>query len=113
MSESDPQLDGGSRSTPEDTDGPRVSTIYVEGKEFFVVSLARRDVRYPESTTQAERAIVDLLLGGHTLTEVATVRRTSLKTVRTQLALIYRKAGVHSVRELAAFATGLNGPWAP
>jgi DNA-binding CsgD family transcriptional regulator len=34
-----------------------------------------------------------------------------VRTVTSQLAEIYRKAGVRSSRQLAAFTTGVDGPW--
>jgi DNA-binding CsgD family transcriptional regulator len=74
-------------------------------------SVPHYETRYPEGATGAEREIIDLLLDGNTLEELAQLRGTSVRTVSTQLAEIYRKAGVRSSRQLAAFTTGVDGPW--
>ena len=98
-------------SDPEDETGPRVSCVYLEGQEVFVFSVPLCKTRYPEGTTGAEREVIDLLLDGSALEEIAQLRGTSVRTVTTQLAEIYRKAGVRSSRQLAAFTTGMDGPW--
>jgi DNA-binding CsgD family transcriptional regulator len=53
--------------------------------------------------TQAERAVMSLALRGHSNAEIARARGTSLRTVDTQLANIYRKLGVAGRRDLRAF----------
>ncbi len=53
--------------------------------------------------TEAERGIALLLLRGLSHKEIAGERTTSERTVRQQALSIYRKAGVHSRGELAAF----------
>jgi DNA-binding CsgD family transcriptional regulator len=52
--------------------------------------------------TKAERAVVDLALGGHSNAEIARRRRSSPRTVASQLAAAYRKLGIGSRRELVA-----------
>lgn len=111
MDESDPQVKGGMRSAPEDGVGPRVSLARFEGEDVYFFSLLVPEVRYPERTTQAEREVIDLLLDGNTSEEVAQLRGTSARTVTTQLGEIYRKAGVRTSRQLAAFTAGVDGPW--
>jgi DNA-binding CsgD family transcriptional regulator len=111
MDESDPQASRRIRSGPDDEAGPRVSCAHFEGEEVFCFSVPLPEVRYPEGTTAAEHDVIDLLLDGDTLEGIAHLRGTSVRTVTTQLAEIYRKAGVRSVRQLAAFTTGVDGPW--
>jgi DNA-binding CsgD family transcriptional regulator len=52
--------------------------------------------------TKAERAVVDLALGGLSNAEIARRRRSSPRTVAGQLAAAYRKLGIGSRRELTA-----------
>jgi DNA-binding CsgD family transcriptional regulator len=52
--------------------------------------------------TKAERAVVELALGGLSNAEIARRRRSSPRTVASQLAASYRKLGVGSRRELVA-----------
>ena len=91
--------------------GPRVSCVCLEGQEVFVFSVPLCKTRYPEGATGAEREVIDLTLDGNTPKEIGQLRETSVRTVTTQLAEIYRKAGVGSSRQLAAFTTGVDGPW--
>jgi len=100
-------LRGGER----DEAGPQVSCARFEGEEVFVLSVPVPEVRYPEGATRAEHEVIDLLLDGNTSQGIAQLRDTSVRTVTTQLAEIYRKAGVRSSRQLAAFTTGVDGPW--
>ena len=53
--------------------------------------------------TDAERGVALLLLQGLSHKEIASARDTSERTVRQQALAVYRKAGVHSRAELAAF----------
>lgn len=111
MDKSDPQLNGGVLPEPENEAGPRLSSVRFADEEVFVLSLPLPDVRYPEGTTAAEREIIDRLLAGNTLAEIAQLRGTSVRTVTTQLTEIYRKARVQSLRQLGAFTAGVDGPW--
>lgn len=52
--------------------------------------------------TDAEHAVVALLLAGEAYTEIARRRRVSLGTVKKQIASAYRKLGVGSRAELVA-----------
>jgi DNA-binding CsgD family transcriptional regulator len=58
----------------------------------------------PEASTltKAERAVVELALGGLSNAEIARRRRCSPGTVIKQVAAAYRKLGVSSRRELVA-----------
>lgn len=91
--------------------GPRVSALGIAREVLFVLSVPNRETRYPEGATPAERGILDLLLDGNTLQEIGHLRNASPRTISTQLASIYKKAGVTSMRQLAAFASGVDGPW--
>jgi len=108
MDESDPWDNRGKLPNPENGAGPRVSSVRFEGEEVFVFCLPLPEVRYPEGATGAERKVIALTLGGNTPEEIAQLRGTSVRTVTTQLAEIYRKAGVRSSRQLAAFTTRVN-----
>jgi len=55
-----------------------------------------------EELTPSERAVVTLVLRGHSNLEIARIRETSPYTVSNQLSAIYRKVGVSSRRELKA-----------
>jgi DNA-binding CsgD family transcriptional regulator len=59
--------------------------------------------------TQAERAILQLLSLGKSLSEVADLRSTSTETVRAQMRSIREKTGLHTQRELIAAITGVQG----
>lgn len=113
MDRSRPQAEGGSRPASTNEAEPRVSSVSIRNAQVFVLGFALPETRYPDGTTDAERDVIDLLLDGNTVKEVAARRGTSVRTVTTQLAEIYRKAGVRSLRQLAAFATGTDGPWTP
>jgi len=111
MTESDPE-DGedrgaGGDSTPEsDSDaGPRVSRMRVGGEDILVLSVPLPSLRYPEDTTSAEHEIIDAVLQGLTVKEIAEQRGASLRTVTTQLGTVFRKAGVNSQAELIATMT--------
>lgn len=96
-------------SEPDSMDGPRVSRMRIGGEEVIVLSVPLPKLRYPECTTQAEQEIIDLVLEGLTVKEIAEKRRVSARTVTTQLGVIFRKAGVNSQAELIAFMTAQNG----
>ncbi len=111
MDELDPQESRLVGSEPHQEADPRVSRVCPDGHELFVLSVRQRETRYPEGATPAEREVIDLLLDGNTMAEVSQLRGTSLRTLTTQLAEIYRKSGVRSLRQLAGFAAGMDGPW--
>jgi DNA-binding CsgD family transcriptional regulator len=77
----------------------------VGGEEILVLSVPLPSLRYPEGITSAEREIVDAVLQGLTVKEIADQRAASLRTVTTQLGTIFRKAGVNSQSELIAIMT--------
>ncbi|MFN2372286.1 MAG: helix-turn-helix transcriptional regulator [Cyclonatronaceae bacterium] len=53
--------------------------------------------------TEAEKNVAFLLLKGFSIKEIATLRKTSVKTVRTQNNAIYSKSGLSGRTELSAF----------
>jgi DNA-binding NarL/FixJ family response regulator len=95
--------DHGSNLGPDD--GPRVSRMRVGGEDILVLSVPLPQMRYPEGTTSAEQEIIDAVLQGLTVKEIADQRGASLRTVTTQLGTIFRKAGVNSQAELIAIMT--------
>jgi DNA-binding CsgD family transcriptional regulator len=111
MDESEPRDTRGRLPRRVNEAGARVSSARFEDEEVCAFCVPLPEVRYPEGTTEAEREVIDLLLDGNALEEIAQLRGTSVRTVTTQLAEIYRKADVRSSRQLAAFTTGVDGPW--
>ena len=97
----------GSGSPPaSDSDSePRVSRMRVGGEDILVLSVPLPKLRYPEGTTSAEHEIIDAVLEGRTIKEIAELRNASLRTVTTQLGAIFRKANVNSQAELIAIMT--------
>jgi DNA-binding NarL/FixJ family response regulator len=77
----------------------------VGGEDILVLSVPLPRLRYPEGTTTAEREIIDAVLQGLTVKEIAERRGASLRTVTTQLGTIFRKASVNSQAELIAMMT--------
>ena len=86
-------------------DGPRVSRMRIGEEDILVLSVPLPKLRYPEGTTSAEHEIIDAVLQGLTVKEIAERRGASLRTVTTQLGTIFRKAGVNSQAELIAMMT--------
>ena len=85
--------------------GPRVSRMRVGEEDILVLSVPLPRLRYPEGTTSAEHEIIDAVLQGFTVKEIAEQRGASLRTVTTQLGTIFRKAAVNSQAELIAIMT--------
>lgn len=76
----------------------RVSKTYLEGLSVEIDNqLTRWDL------TEAEKEVAFLLLKGLSIKEIAEVRDTSAKTVRTQTNAIYSKSGLSGRSELSAF----------
>ncbi|TFH31726.1 MAG: LuxR family transcriptional regulator [Myxococcales bacterium] len=82
--------------------GPRVSRMRVGGEDILVLSVPLPRLRYPEGSTSAEQEIIDAVLQGLMVKEIAERRGASLRTVTTQLGTIFRKANVNSQAELIA-----------
>ena len=98
----DPTRGDGSVDEPMTESGPRVSRMRIGGEDILVLSVPLPSLRYPEATTSAEREIIDAILEGLTVREIAERRGASLRTVTTQLGSVFRKAGVNSQAELIA-----------
>ena len=96
---------GTSQEEPDVEAGPRVSRMRVGGEDILVLSVPLPKLRYPAGTTSAEQDIIDAVLKGLTVKEIAELRNASLRTVTTQLGAIFRKAGVNSQAELIAAMT--------
>ena len=79
-------------------------TIESEDYVLLTFDLPDKDVRPPnlDRLTQAERAILRLVLHGYSNSGIAQVRGKSASTIANQLYAIYRKLGVKSRRELMA-----------
>ncbi len=77
----------------------------VGGEDILVLSVPLPRLRYPEGTTGAEHEIIDAVLQGLTVKEIAEQRNASLRTVTTQLGAVFRKANVNSQAELIAMMT--------
>ncbi len=87
---------------PPDLEGKRFE---YEGEEYAILEfpLMRDDALV--GLTAAEREIVEHLLAGHSVPEVARRRQRSHYTVGNQIRCIYAKLGVHSRDELVAAAS--------
>jgi len=97
---------GGDPTSGFDSDvGPRVSRMRVGGEDILVLSVPLPQLRYPKGATSAEQEIIDAVLQGLTVKEIAEQRGASLRTVTTQLGAIFRKAEVNSQAELIAIMT--------
>jgi len=77
-----------------------VETVEVDG-EALVAFAFPIERGAPDSLTDAEAAVVELVLQGLPTAQIATVRGVAKATVSSQLQSIYRKLGVTSRAELA------------
>ncbi len=57
--------------------------------------------------SSAECAVLEMLIGGSTTTQIANIRNTSVETVRTQVRSVLRKTEAHSQTELIRMAAAL------
>lgn len=71
----------------------------------FVALVGERGMPEIEGLTEAEHEVMSQAVRGASNREIATSRGTSTRTVANQLASIYRKLGLCSRTELAAFLT--------
>ena len=69
------------------------------GNVLFVHPLQQRTIA---GLTEAEQAVVALLLDGHDNASIAATRDRAVRTIANQVARIFRKLGVSSRAELAA-----------
>lgn len=80
--------------------GLTIEAIELGGETFVVFAFPDRRAP-PGSLTEAENAVVDLILQGFTTAQIAAARGVTRATVSSQLQSIYRKLGVASRAELA------------
>jgi DNA-binding NarL/FixJ family response regulator len=85
------------------------ATYSIGSDEYLVFSFPNSGTSTSESDgsehrlTEAERDIIEQIAQGRSNREIARSRRTSPRTIANQVTSIYRKLGVRSRRELAAF----------
>jgi DNA-binding CsgD family transcriptional regulator len=103
-SETQPTAEGSDR--PADL---RVSALQVGTSKYLLLSFSRKMIM-PDTLTPAERQVALAALSGLSNADIARMRGSSPRTVANQLAIIFRKLGVHSRAELAARA---RPPFAP
>ncbi|MGU3586382.1 LuxR C-terminal-related transcriptional regulator [Rhodococcus sp. C26F] len=80
------------------------------------LDLSRTATRFPTfpvyrpllTLTARERAVLDALLSGRTVTAIAASQFVSVNTVKTQLRSLYRKLGVHNRKDAVAAARRLH-----
>lgn len=80
----------------------RVSAFVAEGLEVLVIDLPGAEPAL-DALTRAEREVARLAASGLQNDEIARARGTTTSTVANQLGAIYRKLGVGSRFELAAW----------
>lgn len=94
------------RSTTEQLSSTRSQLALMDSKQQELAG-AYRDIMYKQfdawGLTASERDIVLLMLKGLSFKEIADLRQTREKTVRQQASTVYRKAGLNSRNELAAW----------
>lgn len=80
--------------------GSKSSEFQADDAVYRVVSAARPDRVGLASLTRSERHVVELLVEGNSPSEIATVRRTSVRTIANQIAAVFHKTGVSGRRSL-------------
>lgn len=106
----DPRLEGADNEDDDDRstrNSPDPNLRISQVGDTIVVSVAKTPL--PAVLSESEQEIVHAMLAGSRNAEIAELRSTSPKTVANQLYTIYRKLGVGSRDELAAFVSG-GGP---
>jgi DNA-binding CsgD family transcriptional regulator len=82
--------------------GLEATRFHLGGEELVAFSLPKRKLVLPEKLSAAEREVTELMLSGLSNAEIAAYRRTALRTVANQVAVIFDKLGVGSRGELVA-----------
>jgi DNA-binding CsgD family transcriptional regulator len=98
-----------------------VDTFEVYGQTFAILDWPTRRGRWTDSAvnsgaggtksidvSSAQREVIGLLLAGSSNSEIARIRRRSVRTVAHQVEAIYRRLGVGSRAELFALAARLS-----
>lgn len=89
--------------------GLRATRLDVGGEHYVVFSYPARTADLLARLTPAERDVVALALEGWTSAAIAAARGRAKRTVDKQLEGAYRKLGVSSRAELAAWVTRAGG----
>ena len=95
-----PSLDGPLPSLPSDLSAVR---FRIEDDHYAVLSFPVRAASLPDSLSPCERDVLCAVVRGDSNREIAERRGTSERTVANQVQAIFRKLGVHSRCELAAW----------
>ncbi len=82
--------------------GLSATRFKVGTQDVAVLSFPVPEYQLPDSLTNAERDVVDMLLRGHSNAEIGEHRGTSVRTVANQVAAVFRKLGVTSRAALMA-----------
>jgi DNA-binding CsgD family transcriptional regulator len=82
---------------------PDPQALQSEDGEVVILSFAIPDGE-PSALSPVESEVVALVLQGHSNSEIARLRGTSVRTVANQVASVFRKLGVRSRLELVAHA---------
>lgn len=91
----------------------RRSTLSLDSLQYTVTSATRPERRLGQSLTRSEHEVVRLLVEGKAYQEVATLRRTTERTVANQLASAFRKLNVSGRIELLGKALARSEPGSP
>ena len=93
----------------EESDGPRIQEIDLDGMTVVVLSLPL-EPSLPDVLTEAELQVAKLALRGLSNEQIASERGSALQTVANQLRTVFEKCAVNSRGELAALAYGAPSP---
>jgi DNA-binding CsgD family transcriptional regulator len=83
-------------------EGPQLTRFRLGEHELVVLSYPKLSAASVDGLTQAERAVLDLLLQGKSNAQIAERRGTSPRTVANPVASVFRKLDVGSRADLAA-----------
>lgn len=85
----------------------RAAVVRMGGEEVLVIDYAPDGGRHPllGCLSDAEHSVAVFVLAGLSNQEIADIRRSSVRTVTTQVQSIYRKLGVGSRAELVVLLT--------
>jgi DNA-binding CsgD family transcriptional regulator len=100
------ESNAGRASWPEPPAGLQLTWLSLDGEWLAVLSYPLRQRAPLVGLTRTERDVVDHVIAGRSNAEIARHRGTSARTVANQVAVIFRKLGVGSRRELASVVVG-------
>ncbi len=84
-----------------------VVPVSVGGRRGLIIDLPCEPDDLPACLTEAERAVVTLVLEGRSNQEIADARRTSYRTIANQLGAIYKKTGCRESHGARCDAVGV------